>query len=435
MTLVSRILFPIAPFDFEERYALTEDRTRALELLVPGTEDYYFYDCLHAQHTEYFDAVYKLLNKWIERYGYTDQVNEIRNRQALLEYDKQPEKYLKHIKDTLHLNFNHQQELETKNAEIGDAFDPAVIGIGELTRIAFDRYENLQGFEDAGLDFLDYRTLDPGRRRDLLHRLKRPDIPGLARLVVEGLNHRHSGGFGSHNIHSQMLLSQLDECLRLKPDLIENSNFIFAYLAKLAPNDDTDIEENPTAKRLYLESLWAYVRSLNPAQNSLKVHVLYHLLDLLRYQGRYDLSLFMEYLKLPRNTNYVELNYLDRKEFRQEPADLNADFTSATMLRTVYDDSVLVEDYLANFFYDANNYKAYKPYIQDEWLKRVFAETNILSGVGDMEKYYSMMTPDDYNRLKQRIDIEFALTNPLVFGVQDEVRLNLDIKNVIHRQW
>ena len=36
---------------FIEKFSLAEDRTVPLDELVPGTEDYYFYHCLHYQHT------------------------------------------------------------------------------------------------------------------------------------------------------------------------------------------------------------------------------------------------------------------------------------------------------------------------------------------------------------------------------------------------
>ena len=39
------------PIGFEEEFALAVDRERALEQLIPGTADYYYYHCLHAQHT------------------------------------------------------------------------------------------------------------------------------------------------------------------------------------------------------------------------------------------------------------------------------------------------------------------------------------------------------------------------------------------------
>lgn len=422
---------------FTEDFALAplkdEGRAKALEKLIPGTEEYYFYASLHAQQSSDFDAVHNLLKKWIERYGYTRQVNEIRNRQALLEYAENPDESLAHLKKTLNLHFDHQREKDAQTAALSTEFDLKTISIPELTRSAFSRYKNLQGIEDPGLDYLQHRTLDPDRRRDLLQRLVRPDIPGLAQLVVDDLNYRHSRGFGSFDIHRQLFRAQLDECVRLKPDLLNDSNFVLTYLTRLAPDDDTDIENDPEAKLAYLGRLWTFVEPLKPVHNSLKVHVLFHLLDHHRTQGRYDAALFMTYVKLPRNVGYIPPDYIERKELRGVRADMNADFSAATSFPTVGDDTPLVGDYLAHLFRDAKDYKPYEPYIRDQWLKRVFATTKILNGIGDpaaMEQWYSMLSPDEYRALRERIDIDFALTNPPVFGVDDPVSLDLEVKNV-----
>ena len=346
---------------FIEDFALARDRAKVLAQLIPGTQEHYFYSCLQAQHTGDFATVGQLLDKWIERHGYTDQVEEIRNRQALLEYERHPKRSLEHIRETLRLHFSHQREQDAAGAAVPTAFDPSVIGVPELTRQALSRYENLEGFEDAGLVLLDPRSLDPTQRSDLLRRLTRPDFPDLARLVVDDLKYEHTDDFGAYDIHRQLLRSQLDTCIRLKPDLLDDENFVFTYLVKLAPDDDTDIRENPDERLRCLERLWSFVKPLNPVHNSLKAHVLYHLLALHRARGQYDADLFMAYVKLPRQAHYVAPEYLDRKKLRHVRADLSADFSGVTGFATVDDDTPLVEDYLALFFRTARDYKAYTP--------------------------------------------------------------------------
>ena len=42
---------------FWEKFALAEDRGKTLEELVPGSEDYYFFHCLHAQNEGDLDEV------------------------------------------------------------------------------------------------------------------------------------------------------------------------------------------------------------------------------------------------------------------------------------------------------------------------------------------------------------------------------------------
>ena len=117
------------------------------------------------------------------------------------------------------------------------------------------QYQNLQGFEDAALDWLVAVELKPELRRHLLQRLQRPDYPNLPKLVVDDLNHPNSGGFGSFAIHKLLLLPQLDECLKLKPDLLNQSEFVNVYLSRLQPDADVDWRHDADAQRAYLDRL------------------------------------------------------------------------------------------------------------------------------------------------------------------------------------
>ena len=83
---------------FVEEFALAKDRTKAMEKLIPGTREYFYYHCLHYQNTQDFDKVEEILVPWIKRYGYTARVYEIKNRQALLTFDKNPQKFLGKVK-------------------------------------------------------------------------------------------------------------------------------------------------------------------------------------------------------------------------------------------------------------------------------------------------------------------------------------------------
>ncbi len=417
---------------FVEDFALADDRAEALKQLVPGTTEYYFYSCLHAQHTGDYAKVNDLLKQWIKREGYTAQVNEILNRQALLEYRQSPKKSLEHIRKSLNLRFDHQREAADRKTDHPTTLDQTLISRSRFIQNAFARYRNLQGVEDAGLYALPVTQLDPERRRDLLHRLRRPDIRNLAELVVADLKHKHSGGFGSHPIHADLLKDQLDDCLRMMPGLRDNSRFIQVYLTKLAPSNDVDLRDNPEERQAHLERMWRFVRELAPAHNSLKAHILYGILKDERRRGRYDEArpLFMTYIQLPRRVHYIDPDYIRRREFRRQEADLSADFSEVTRRPPVGSDAELVRDYLAHYFVEAKDFQAFAEYIKDDYLQDIFVETKILHGIGDMEQWYSLMDPDRYRRLKERVDLAFAPTNGRFFNREEPVTLDLFVKNV-----
>ena len=72
------------------------------------------------------------------------------------------------------------------------------------------------------------------------------------------------------------------------------------------------------------------------------------------------------------------------------PADLNADFTGVTLLPPIGNDEPLVRSYLKHFFVDADaTTKEFEPYINDVYLKHLFAETKIVNGLGDAEQWAS----------------------------------------------
>ena len=76
---------------FVEEFALSPNRLQALEQLVPGSEEAYFYRCLHLQNTGDLKGVEALLTAWIARHGCTGRVEQIQNRQALLRFPEDPE--------------------------------------------------------------------------------------------------------------------------------------------------------------------------------------------------------------------------------------------------------------------------------------------------------------------------------------------------------
>ena len=415
---------------FIEDFSLAEDRVVPLEQLIQSTEDYYYYHCLHYQHEGQFGEVDKLLQLWIKRYRYTARVHEIRNRQALLQYGQNPKGTLEHIRQRLNLHFNHQKEDLDRKTNYPSTLDQNAISRETLTKGAFSRHGNTHGFEDSALDWLVQQKLSNDRLRDLLHRLRRPDYADLPKLVVSDLNYKYSRGFGSHAIHALLLLTQLEACVEMKPDLLNNGNFINAYLTKLRPSPDVDWKHDPQEQLAYLDRLWAFVKRLAPSQNSLKAHVLYHRLAFDETQGQYDKDRFMEYLKLPRNVGYVNPNYVGRQEHRNHRANLNANYQSVTLLPRIGNDEPLVRRYFHHFFVKEDLYKPYATYLREEYVKEVFAETKVLNGLGDMETWYSMLTPARYQALRERVDIDFTPTRKTLFRANEEVSLDVHVKNV-----
>ena len=419
-----------AEIGFDEEFCLSDDRAEALKQLIPGTPDYYYYWCLYHQLRGEQDQLEKLLEQWIKRYGHTSQVEEIRNREALLNYGKDPGKAFDHIIRKLNLRFDHQKKQTVSKSTFPSILDSKAFSTEAFSRQALSEYSDLSGFETAGIESLIDQRLNPDQRRYLLAHMRRPDGKNLVQMVVEDLQYKHSGGFGSMPIHGMLLRSQLDQVARKMPELLSNSNFVLTYLKKMQPGEDTNWQQSDKIKLELLTSMYGYVKPLEPLFNSLKAHLLYHILDLKRKSGVYEQALFIEYLKLPRNVSYIKQTLLDTNEGRNYRADLNANFSSATLFGTIGGDEPLVRDYLQTLLVDQIDSRGFQSYIETNYLTRIFAETKILNGVGDMEQWFSLLNASEVKELKERIELDLMPTNKAVISANEPIMLDVRIKNV-----
>ena len=415
---------------FIEDFALAKNREQALAQLIPGTEDYYYYHALHYQHTEQFDKVGDLLTPWIKRHGRTGRVREIEHRQALLTYRGTPQESLAYLKRILNLRLNHQRERLGEKPNLPTKLDAEKISRETLTQRALTQHSNLQGFEDNALDWVIDRKLSADERWELLQRIDRPDHANLVNHIIADLGTKHSGGFGYLEIHKRLLLAQLDELLKKKPDLRNAQNFVNIYLQKLRPSDDVDWQHDDAERLAYLERLWEFVSTLEPRYNSLKAHVLYHRLEYDLEHGVYNKERFMTYLALPREIEYMNRDYLRSPEQRSWHANLGANFQGVTLFPAIGNDEELVREYLAHFFLKESDIKPYARYVSDVYLRKLLAETKIVNGLGDPEQWASLLSPEEYRELKDRVDLDFAPTNPDHFAPDDPVSLDVSVKNV-----
>jgi hypothetical protein len=136
--------------------------------------------------------------------------------------------------------------------------------------------QNLERIEDSGLALAAGCELTGEQRRNLLSRLRRPDYPGIVDQMVADLAYRSSRGFGSLPVHGLLTLAQMDELVRKLPRLRNETAFVQAYLAKLAPVDEVDLDTDAAAREAYYDRVWAFVETLDPVHNSLKANALYN---------------------------------------------------------------------------------------------------------------------------------------------------------------
>ncbi|MBK8976064.1 MAG: hypothetical protein IPM29_09065 [Planctomycetes bacterium] len=420
------------PVGFAETFALAGDRGATLQRLVPGTEEHFLYACLLAQHERRFGDVPPLLRAWIERYGRTAGAIEIENRQALLTYERDPEATFAFLRERLALTFDQQRQLPGADPELPTRLDAALLAPGALARRALERHPGtVDGFGPGGLwDFAAAGQVDDALLTPLLAALDRVDVPNLPALVARQLALRGAGGFGTLAIHRQLLREQLEELARLRPQLLTEAAFVETWLRRLQPGADVDWRRDPAAREAYLTELEAFVARLAPVHDALKVHVLHHRLAHDLAQGLTDRDRLLAYLRLPRDRSYVEPRLLRDAAARGAGIVRTGD-RFPTGLPPVGDDEELVRSHLERLFVDAGSYDAFAGLVREDWLRRVFAETKILAGVGDQQRWYAMLDdPAYYERLRDRVEVRFAATAPESFDVRAPVVLPIETKNV-----
>ena len=420
---------------FVEDFALAEDREAVLSRLVPGTEDYFYFHALHLLNTEKYAEVERLLADWVKAHGETPRVWEIRSRRALLTFAIAPQESVAYLERRLGVFYPHERLVPGAEPQLPTALDPALLSAEAFAaRSQAHAPDTLDGYEDAALDRLcdgavGEAPLDPIRRRQLLARLVRPDHAALEKLIADDLDAQDSAGFGSLPIHRRLTISQLDALARLRPELVDHPAFVAAMLQKLQPGADEDWRNDATVKRAYLDRLKNFTDRLAPVHNSLKAHVRYHLLALDLTEGKWSKETLLEYLSLPRPQGYVAPKLLASDAARAFPCNLGMAF-EGSLLAPVGNDEPLVRQHLTHDLVDAADPREFAPFIDGDYLARLFAETKLLSGLGEREKHAAVLGPASYRALRDRVDIEFLPTNPAFFGADAPVALDLAVKNV-----
>lgn len=417
------------PYNFDEQFAFAADRRALLELLIPGSEEHSYYSCLERQHAGDLAAVAPLLAAWEQRHGRTQRWIEIDHRQKLLEFARQPEPTWSWLQNELGLGFQHEREASGEKPNLPTSLDAALVSEAAWLRRAAQRHGNpVNGVRGAALSRLVGSQLSDEDLTRLLQRLRRADLPGIPEMVVCQLALRDASPFGALEIHKLLTLEQLEECARLEPKLLGNAKFVASWVERLAPGADEDGQFDLSVRHAHLERLEAFTMRLSGAFNSLKAHVLHHRLAHDLAAGELELERLRAYLRLPRSSAVTHPRLLERAG-RGEVADLSG--AHPTGWANVGDDEPLVRACLEHFLVGAADTSAFDELVEPRYLARVFAETKILAGQGDMERWYALLDdPAAYEALKQRVELRFAPTQREQFDADAPVELELDVKNV-----
>jgi len=421
---------------FIERYALSTNRDQVLAELIPGTADYYYFHCLHYQVSQRLADAQAMLDRWQAHNGPNGdgRLRGILQRQMLLTYGDNPQRTLDFIRSELGLNLQHEPPVAPGERRLPSQLDQSLI---DPERALDEAVRNFWELTPAGrhrlaAKFLEQNDYSPDVLTNLLQTVTEPGIDRLDQLVIAELRRRPAQErmFGDRAAHQHLTRTELEAVRTAFPELGASESFVNAYLRCLRPNDDMDVGQQPEAWRRYLQSVDAYVDTLPPAFNSLKACVLFQLLQADRVAGQLDQQRFLRYLRLPRNGGLVAPVYLQRISQQQPIAQLEADFTQQCLCPPIGHEEELVRAYLEAFLRTAENTKVFDGLLTPDYLRRVFAETKLLAGVGNSDQWFAMLDPGARRALQDRVEVTLALTNPAFHAPDQPSALEVDLKNV-----
>jgi hypothetical protein len=353
LLLVVGMVMPITghsqQIEFVERFVLSADREAELSRLVPGSDEFYFFSALDKQLREKHDDVDKLLKAWAAGVGETERFHQMRTREYLLTYAQNPQKTIDFLIWQLGLRFDHEREIPAAERKLPSGLSESALDIERLMQRALANDSHTQDVEDAGTTALlnRFEKLSQPQQTHLLSRLKNPNHERLVSWIAADLQRQpNPTPFGSHEIHSQLTLTQMDQLAQAVPSLMGNDTYVHLYLRKLKPGADENTLVDSELMRTYLETAWEYVSKLDGSQNSLKTNILYNLLKADLQAGIPNLERFKTYLELPRRLYYVHPELLRTQNAARFPVDMNADYRGVIGMPPINDDMDLEQRYL-----------------------------------------------------------------------------------------
>ncbi len=422
------------PIGVMERYALAADRQAMLAELIPGSEDFYFYHCLHYQTTGELERSEAILRDWLAEHKgrETPLITAMIDRQRLLTYNISPQRTVDHLIRRLGIKLDHAPPVTKGERRYPSELNVAALDIDRLVKDALRRNDPLKPVGMAHLAEL-YRTGKTAgvsiSLKEFLKRVNGPYIANLDELVIKELSSRRPNEqkFGDVAAHNHLTLDELRSVAKSVSAVSDDNGYVAAVLRRLRPDGDSDPSQQPEVQLAYLQQVEDYVSTLPQSYNSLKAASIYRLLEANVTRGNYDRALFLRYLQLPRTSPIVPAEWARRPSVK---AKLGDNFMSMALLPPIGDEQPLVRAHLEHFLKEAKNTDAFSSYFKPEYLRQVFAETKLLEGIGDEERWYKMLSASQRQALRDSTQLRLSVENPRTFAADQPTKLRVDVKNV-----
>ena len=365
--------------DALEAFAWAEDRAKALERFLPGSDQHWYHRCLLAQHQNALAEVDRLLVAWTAaRTGEPPELlTRMRLRQVALKVDTDGAAGLLTLGRELGLTFHHE-------APAGADGTPDTAGQLDTHPWTWDAVrkralEEAKGFEQlTALGFA--RILPdlkaPAQQRTALEHLDDPTVPGLEDAVIADLAAERTRAFGASPVHHYLTEVQLDRLAAAVPRLAEDLVFIDHRLRRLVARLGSAWKREGAARRAYLDTLASFLPS-TAAAGTVRELALAHLLLDARADGRWDRTCF------DRWSAECRAHRPDQSRLTDYAA------TSITGLTAV--PATLRDDQLDHWLAEAADPALALPFMSENDARLRFITAKVLAGSGDVADWYRQL--------------------------------------------
>ena len=428
----------LADAKFAEDYAFSTNRAAIVETLRPRTKAWFAYSILNAQTEGRLEDADALLGRWKALENVNSEwdrgaFHALRGRQDFLCYDRETlagKDAVWRLKRALD-DAGVKTAVPAREKELPPNTYPSVLDQKSVSFDAFSKSGDNLHFSDKFL-FLAF-LLDPGCKSDALKEAaaKRdllPDTPGMFDHLVAYMK---SGDperrrFSNSGSFANLTLAQLDTLAKaLKNDPRRSltgeesrdkngkiryhrssDEFVDTVLEKLVPGADAEPGDFATREAL-LKRRMAFAESLGDgARRRPLLAATRALLEFYSEWGLEDghVDLFWKYLKtygsghaMPGDALIGEYLVACRKAARRNMGAHPSDFTG---------------------------------WVDCVFTNKKIAEFDLLSGKPAAEVDTGALSPDEFKKIQERVELNWARSNKRRFASSDDVTLSIDVKNV-----
>ena len=401
------------PIGFVEQWVLSKDRADSLKQLTPGTDDYFFYHALHYQHTNQLNDFTATMKEWnlaikSGKASSSERYQVMENRGIILDHKDDPNKSIRRLSTLLNLKLNHQRPIPPEDSIIPSKLDPNNISPEAFLKEKSSNTHPYRVYDDHMVyqELKDVAKFDRAKRLWFLKKIRHAGMPETAQLFLAELQHKSKPSFSSIPGHQYLFLEQLQWLEKQHPALRDQSAFISAVIKRMRPGDSHYLLHNPEEKTAWLTKTWKYISDLSPQHNSLKAHILYHLLENYRHDGEYPENLLQSYLAIPRANSGKQIQQRNTKN----SASLHKNYAQLTTLPPVRNDEELVRDYLLQILAKKETTEAYAKLIPERLLIELHAEAKLLSGANP-STWGNKLSPEHFQQLREHTKVKLSLQN------------------------